>query len=234
MFAGLAATIVVFLVAVYVQSMKIEIPLSMARVRGYSFRWPLHFIYTSNIPVILVAALMANIQLWAGLLQKWGHPILGTFSNGSPMSGFVLWISPTNIVHNILVGTFSWSLFLHALVYVIFLMSGACLFSWFWVQTSGQDAGSIAKQIMASGLSIPGFRKDPRMLEFLLNRYIRPLTIMGALTVGFLAALADLTGAFGGGTGILLTVMIVYKMFEDLSKHHAEEMMPLMQKMGRK
>jgi preprotein translocase subunit SecY len=145
-----------------------------------------------------------------------------------------MWISPTNIVQNILIGTFSWNLLLHALVYVIFLMSGACLFSWFWVQTSGQDAGTIAKQIMASGLSIPGFRKDPRMLEFLLNRYIRPLTIMGALTVGFLAALADLTGAFGGGTGILLTVMIVYRMFEDLSKNHTEEMMPLMQKVGRK
>jgi len=234
MFAGVAATIIVFLVAVYAQSMKIEIPLTMARIRGYSFRWPLHFIYTSNIPVILVAALMANIQLWAGLLQKWGHPILGTFSNGSPVSGFVLWISPTNIVQNLLVGTFSWTLLLHALTYVLFLMSGAVLFSWFWVQTSGQDAGTIAKHIMASGLSVPGFRKDPRMLEFLLNRYIRPLTVLGALTVGFLAALADLTGAFGGGTGILLTVMIVYRMFEDLSKHHTEEMMPLMQKVGRK
>jgi preprotein translocase subunit SecY len=234
MFAGVAATIIVFLVAVYAQSMKVEIPLTMARIRGYSFRWPLHFIYTSNIPVILVAALMANIQLWAGLLQKWGHPILGTFSNGSPASGFVLWISPQNLVQHMLQGSLTGTTILHSVVYLIFLMSGAVLFSWFWVQTSGQDAGSIAKQIMASGLSIPGFRKDPRMLEFLLNRYIKPLTVMGALTVGFLAALADLTGAFGGGTGILLTVMIVYKMFEDLSRQHTEEMMPLMKSVGKK
>lgn len=234
MFAGVAATIVVFLVAVYAQSMKVEIPLTMARIRGYSFRWPLHFIYTSNIPVILVAALMANIQLWAGLLQKWGHPILGTFNNGSPASGFVMWIAPQNLVQHILQGSFTWTLVAHSAVYLIFLMSGAVLFSWLWVQTSGQDAGSIAKNIMASGLSIPGFRKDPRMLEFLLNRYIKPLTVMGALTVGFLASLADLTGAFGGGTGLLLTVMIIYKMFEELSRQHTEEMMPLMKTVGKK
>ncbi|MFA6088978.1 MAG: preprotein translocase subunit SecY [Candidatus Woesearchaeota archaeon] len=234
MFSGVFATALVFVVAVYVQSMKIEIPLTISRIRGYSYRWPLNFIYTSNIPVILVAALLANIQLWARLLQNWGHPILGTFSGSSPASGFILWVTPTNLVSHIIQGSFTASLILHALVYVLFLMTGAVVFSWFWVQTSGQDAGTIAKQIMNSGLSIPGFRKDPRMLEYLLNRYIKPLTVMGALAVGFLAALADLTGAFGGGTGILLTVMIVYKMFDDVSKQHTEEMSPLMQTMGKR
>src|SRR3989338_8460150 len=75
MLAGLIATIAVFVMAVYAQSMKIEIPLSFGRIRGYGIRWPLNFVYTSNIPVILVAALMANVQLWARLLQNWGHPI---------------------------------------------------------------------------------------------------------------------------------------------------------------
>lgn len=233
MFAGVAATLIVFLIAVYAQSMKIEIPLTLARVRGYSFRWPIPFIYTSNMPVILVAALLANVQMWAHLLQNWGHPLLGTFSGGSPVSGFVLWVTPQNIVSHLIRGSFTWDLVGHSFVYLIFLMSGAVLFSWFWVQTSGQDARSQAKQIMASGLSIPGFRKDIRMLEHMLNRYIQPLTIMGALAVGFLAALADLTGTFGGGTGILLTVMIVYRFFEDLSRNHAEELMPVMRRFGK-
>ncbi|MBI2112321.1 hypothetical protein HYT52_02180 [Candidatus Woesearchaeota archaeon] len=70
--AALVSTIAVFLICVYGQSMKVEIPLSFGRVRGYSMRWPLNFFYTSNIPVILVAALMANIQLFATLLANWG------------------------------------------------------------------------------------------------------------------------------------------------------------------
>src|SRR3989338_6417211 len=60
MIAALISTVLVFVLAVYVQAMKVEIPLSFGRVRGHGIRWPLSFIYTSNIPVILVAALMAN------------------------------------------------------------------------------------------------------------------------------------------------------------------------------
>ena len=69
--------------------MKVEIPLSFGRVRGHGIRWPLNFLYTSNIPVILVAALMANVQLWARLLQNWGHPWLGSFSGKYPR----FWVS---------------------------------------------------------------------------------------------------------------------------------------------
>src|SRR3989338_6178692 len=67
--AALASTIIVFFICVYGQAMKVEIPLSFGRIRGYGMRWPLNFFYTSNIPVILVAALMANIQLFATLFE---------------------------------------------------------------------------------------------------------------------------------------------------------------------
>src|SRR3989338_8929121 len=53
--AALLSTVLVFVTAVYAQAMKVEIPLSFGRIRGHGIRWPLSFIYTSNIPVILVA-----------------------------------------------------------------------------------------------------------------------------------------------------------------------------------
>ena len=152
MLGGLIATILVFAIAVYAQAMKIEIPLSFGRVRGHGIRWPLNFLYTSNIPVILVAALMANIQLWARLLQNWGHPFLGTFSGNTAISGLVAWIQSPNILGSIIKGSVTASQISHALVYLAFMMGGAILFSWFWMQTSGLDAKSQAKQIMSSGL----------------------------------------------------------------------------------
>ena len=57
-----------------------------------------------------------------------------------------------------------------------------------------------------------------------------PLTIMGAIAVGILAAGADLTGAVGTGTGILLTVMIVYKLYEEIAQQHMMDMNPMMRK----
>lgn len=230
MISAIVATIAVFLMAVYVQAMKVEIPLSFGRIRGHGIRWPLNFLYTSNIPVILVAALMANIQLFATLLQKWGHPILGTFSGSTPTSGFVLWIYGQDFVGKIIKGSFVTTDIWHALVYILFMVVGSVVFSIFWVQSAGMDARSQAKQILASGLQIPGFRRDERVLERILERYIWPLTIMGAIVVGTIAALADLSGALSRGTGILLAVMIIYQLYENIAREHMMDMNPVMRK----
>ena len=235
MISAVISTILVFTIAVYAQSMKVEIPLSFGMIRGHGIRWPLAFMYTSNIPVILVAALIANFQLWGRLLQNIGHPWLGTFSSttGSPISGFVYWLQGPDIVRNIiqqhtlLIGT---APYLQALVFMIFFIVGSVIFSIFWVQTAGMDAKSQAKQMISSGLQIPGFRKDERVLERLLNRYIWPLTIMGGISIGFLAAFADLTGALTSGTGLLLTVMIVYRLYEDIARQHMMDMNPMLRK----
>lgn len=228
--AAVISTVLVFVISVYAQAMKVEIPLSFGRIRGHGIRWPLSFIYTSNIPVILVAALMANVQLWARLLERWGHPFLGTFQGNTPITGLVAWLYSPDIVGKIIRGSLTGSDLAHSLVYMLFMIVGAVIFSIFWVQTAGMDAKSQAKQIMASGLQIPGFRKDERILERLLNRYIWPLTVMGAIAVGFLAASADLTGALSNGTGILLSVMIVYKLYEEIAKQHMMDMHPMMRK----
>jgi preprotein translocase subunit SecY len=230
MIAGIVATVAVFLIAVYLQAMKVEIPLSFGRIRGHGIRWPLNFLYTSNIPVILVAALMANVQLFATLLQKWGHPILGTFSGSTPTSGFVLWIYGQDIVGKIIKGSLVINDVGHALVYISFMIIGSVIFSIFWVQSAGMDARSQAKQMLSSGLQIPGFRRDERVLERILDRYIWPLTIMGAIAVGFIAALADLSGALSRGTGILLTVMIIYQLYENIAREHLMDMNPMMRK----
>ncbi|MEK6886554.1 MAG: preprotein translocase subunit SecY [Nanoarchaeota archaeon] len=233
MLSGVIATGVIFAGAVYAQSMKVEIPLSFGKVRGYGIRWPLNFMYTSNIPVILVAALFANIQLWARLLQNTGFPILGTFVGNSPATGFVSFISAPNLIGTVIrQGTFFIGIkpYISALIYMLLMLAGCIMFGLFWVQTSGMDARSQAKQIMNSGLQIPGFRRDEKIMESILGRYIMPLTVMGSITVGLLAGFADLLGALTNGTGLLLTVMIIYKLYEDIARQHMMDMNPMMRK----
>ncbi len=227
---AILSTVLVFAICVYGQAMKVEIPLSFGRVRGYGMRWPLNFFYTSNIPVILVAALLANVQLFAQLLQRWGSSFLGTFNGSSPASGLVYWLNPPNLVQSVITGSLTWTQVGQSAVYILVMMLGSIMFSVFWMQTAGMDAKSQAKQILASGLQIPGFRRDERVLEKVLNRYIWPLTILGGASIGLLAALADLTGALSRGTGILLAVMIVYKLYEEIAKQHMMDMNPGLKK----
>lgn len=225
------STILVFSAVVYMQSMKVEIPLTFGNVRGFGQKWPLKFLYTSNMPVILIAALVTNFQIiGSSLAGSSGCSILGCFSNGQAQSGLVYLLqAPTQTVTTLLQsGSIGLSGIGHILVYVGVYSFGSILFSIFWMRTSGQDADSVADQIQNTGMKVPGFRKDKRVIKKVLNRYIPSLTILSGFAVGLLAALANMTQAAGGGTGILLTVMILYQMYEQLAQKHMEELHPAM------
>ncbi|MEK6933348.1 MAG: preprotein translocase subunit SecY [Nanoarchaeota archaeon] len=228
----IAVTAGIFLLVVWAQSLKVEIPLSFERLRGYSIKWPLQFFYASVIPVILVAALVANIQLFGGLLQNWlGHStFIGSFSNGQATSGFSFWLDRSNVLEGIIRGSLQTRQIIQTFTHLIFYMAFSALFAVLWVKTSGMDEQNQAKKILASGLQIPGFRKDKRVLESILKRYILPLTIMGGLAVGALSAVADVLGALTSGTAILLAVMIMYQLYQSVAQQHAMDMHPALRK----
>ena len=71
---ALIGTFIVFLIVVYVESSRIELPLAHGKVRGARGRYPIRLIYASNIPVILMAALLANVNMFA--LLFWSHPTM--------------------------------------------------------------------------------------------------------------------------------------------------------------
>jgi preprotein translocase subunit SecY len=89
---------------------------------------------------------------------------------------------------------------------------------------------AVAKQIESSGLQIPGFRRDPRVLKRVLERYIPVVTVISGATVGALAAGADLIGTVGNasGTGVLLTVGIMIQFYEAISREQMMEMHPVL------
>lgn len=238
-------TVALLFVIVFFQSVNVEIPLSFGRVRGQGIRWPLNFFYSGVMPVILISALGANLQLWARLLQSVAEKadssafvrfisehILGQFQGQVPISGLVNWIYPVSLWEN-LGNLFTLQVWPHMLSYTLYLVIGSTLFAYFWVQTAGLDSRSQAKNIINSGLQIPGFRKDVRIVERVLDRYIVPLTIMGGIGIGLLAATADILTALTSGTGILLMVMIVYQFYQQLARESMEDF-SLLRKLMRK
>jgi len=231
--AAIIITAGIFLAIVWAQSLRIEVPLSYDKLRGYSVKWPLQFFYTSNMPVILTAALIANLQLFGGLIENWlGRPtLLGGFSNGVPISGFSYWLGHSNLLEAVIRGSLQTVQIFQGLTHVLSYMIISAVFSYFWVKTSGMDESSQAKNILSSGLQIPGFRKDPRVLESILGRYVMPLTIMGGLAIGLLAGITDTLGALTSGTAILLAVMITYQLYQRIAQDHAMDMHPALKKM---
>lgn len=247
---AIIATFVIFMIIVWAQSLKVEVPLSFGRIRGYGIKWPLSFFYTSVIPVILTAALIANIQLFGGIIDNAAAPclagipeqcvggakiasyftFLGRFIEGRAVSGLAFWVGSTNLLELTIRGGFLPVYLLQGLIHILFFMFFSTLFAIFWVKTSGMDAKSQAHNIASSGLQVAGFRQDERILESILDRYIMPLTVMGGLAIGFLAAVTNLIGALVSGTAILLVIMIMFQFYQNIAQQHAMDMHPMMRK----
>ena len=225
----LFATIIVFLVVLYGEAMRVEIPISHGSVRGHGRvrgavgKYPLKFVYSSNMPVILTSALLVNVTLFTNIFQKIGFPILGHIEQGKAVDGVAKLLSTPNL-----------SMFItepfHVLVYSVFFIGCCMLFSWLWVEISGLNAKKISEQLYNSGIQIPGFRSSKRQLYKILKKYIPALTLISGIYVGLIAFLADLTSALGGGTGVLLTVGILHKLYEEMAEEQLMSSNPLLRK----
>jgi preprotein translocase subunit SecY len=241
----LVFTFVIVLVSIYAEGVKAEIPIAFDKVRGFGSRFPVKLLYVSVLPVILASALLANVSL-IGRMAFGGvscyadqttfmHYLGCTGAGGYLEDGFFYLL--TSFANPLFVGGYSGyfailagstPLFhipqvLHILVYAIIYISMCVFFGKFWIDVAGMSAADIANQLTQTGLQIPGFRRDPRIIQQILEKYINTIALLGSIFVGCLAVFADLTGAVGGGTGILLTVGIVYKFYDDYKKHKVTE-----------
>ncbi len=116
--------------------------------------------------------------------------------------------------------------YVHIIIYTLVLVVLAVVFGRFWIEMTGQSPKHVAEQLEDVGWQVPGFRRDPRIVESILNKYIPTITVLGSVFVALLAALATLTGAVGTGMGILLTVGIMYMVYQQLEQEHALEQYP--------
>ncbi len=115
---------------------------------------------------------------------------------------------------------------LRAAGYLGILVAFCAVFSLVWLEVGGLGPGKVARQLMDSGMQIPGYRRSGKPIELILKRYIPVVTILGGIVVALIAGISDFLGAFGSGTGILLTVGIIYQYYELLMRERAAEMFP--------
>ena len=239
---ALVSTVLIFLLVVYVESTRIEIPLAHSAVRGARGRFPVKLIYSSVLPMILVRALQANIQMVGIVLAGRGVTFLGEFSGSMPINWIMYYLSPIHSpydwIPSLVQESFAsagaatpaiWQIMLHVFTDAVMLVVGGIIFALFWIETTGMGAKPTAQKIFNSGMQIPGFRRNISSIEKVMQRYIPKVTVIGGAFIGILTLVASLLGTLGsaGGTGLLLTVSIVYRLYEDIASEQMMEMHPM-------
>ncbi|MFQ5986774.1 MAG: preprotein translocase subunit SecY [Thermoplasmata archaeon] len=262
---ALVATVVIFLLVAYFESTRMELPLAHGGARGARGRYPIKLIYASVLPVIFVAAILANIsmfsllfwqnpdwplvggQYWIGAYPEPNHPLVtqGVIQPTTPIGGIAFYTSTIAGLQDWLLPIIaparfgavfaafdksSFQIFIHVIVYVSIFLIGSIVFAIFWIETTGMGPEGVARQIESGGMQIPGFRRDPRVLQRILARYIPVVTIIGGFIVGALAVGGDLFGTVGNasGTGLLLAVGILIQFYEAIGREQMMEMHPIL------
>lgn len=229
---GLLTTIAVFAFVVYIEGMRIELPISHSMFRGFRGKMPIKLLYVSNIPVILAYALFANVQLVGQLVwSRWNIDntnnllnMLGTYNStsGYPTGGLAYYVSSPGSLDAVMLDP------VRALIYTLIVVSICVVFSVTWLEIGGLGAENMADQLLSSGMQVPGFRRSRRPIVSLLNRYIPTITIISGLIVGLLAAFSEFFGVFGSGMGALLCVSILYQYYQTMVQEQVEDLYPFL------
>merc|ERR1712139_167281 len=218
---NLLATVLVFFIVIYFQGFRVDLAVRSSKMRGMTHSYPIKLFYTSNTPVILQTALVSNLYFFSQLLSKRFKSnmlvnLLGQWQENDysgqsvPVGGAVYYISPPGTLSEFFIDP------LHGLSYIAFVLVTTALFSRMWIDVSGSSAKDVAKELRDQGTFIPGHRESS-MVNY-LNRYIPIAASCGGMCIGLLTIFADVVGAIGSGTGILMAVTIIYQYFEIIVK----------------
>lgn len=237
---GFITTVAAFLIVIYMEGVRVELPLSYAGYKGYRSRYPIKLLYVSNLPVIFASALFANVyffsqilwnsynrsnaNFWLNLLGQYSTITSGTGATATqqiiPSGGLVYYVTaPRNLLQ--VTGHPD-----QAFGYLGILVVFCVVFSLTWLEVGGLGPSTVAQQLVDAGMQIPGYRRSGKAVESILKRYIPAVTVIGGIIVGLVAGITDFFGVFGSGMGILLSVGIIYQYYETLMQERAAEMYP--------
>jgi len=218
---NLMATVIIFMVVIYFQGFRVDLPVKYQKVRGQQGSYPIKLFYTSNIPIILQSALIGQLYFVSQLLYKRFKSnmfinLLGQWQEvdysgqSVPVGGLAYYMSPPGSFADIMVDP------IHAFAYVGFVLGTCGWLSRMWIDVSGSSPKDVAKQLRDQQMIMQGHRDES--IIAVLNKYIPTAATFGGVCIGALTILADFMGAIGSGTGILLAVTIIYQYYEMIFK----------------
>ncbi|MCS7126722.1 MAG: preprotein translocase subunit SecY [Aigarchaeota archaeon] len=233
---GLISTSMLLLIIIYLEAIRVEVPIQYAKYSGFAAKYPIKFLYVSNIPVIFASTVFTNIYYLSSIV--WSRfnvdnsnvflNVIGMFNSTSYHTDRVL--TPIGGLAYYVTAPYNISGVLHdpvkAGVYALIMITFCLLFAKFWVDIGGLSPEKVAEQLVKAGMQVPGFRRSPGTIAKIIKKYISTVTILGALVVATVATVGDYFNVFGGGIGILLMSGILYQYYQILVRERLAEMHP--------
>ncbi|KAF7683761.1 Protein transport protein Sec61 subunit alpha isoform 1 [Astathelohania contejeani] len=218
--SSLISTLIIFAIVIYLQGLRVELPIESTQVKGQVGRWPIKLMYASTMPIIVQSMMISHLSLVSKFLYN-KFPkfllvrILGIWDVNSsghsiPISGICYYLYPPSNVKDIFVKPVAFT------VYIVFMLLTSAFFSRAWIDISEMSAKDVAEQMKGQKMKIKGVREHNT--AEILDQYIPTAAFVGGFFIGLVCILSNLFDAIGSGTNIILAVSIVWQYFELFTK----------------
>eukprot|EP00766_Chilomastix_caulleryi_P005866 gnl/Chilomastix_caulleri/759.p1 GENE.gnl/Chilomastix_caulleri/759~~gnl/Chilomastix_caulleri/759.p1 ORF type:complete len:309 (+),score=105.63 gnl/Chilomastix_caulleri/759:178-1104(+) len=193
---------------VFLQNVYYSIPLQHEHTRQ-PYNYPIKLLYSGTMPVMLLSTVVSYFFMMSQLIfRKIGNNFLvrligdwaevdGYSGQLEAVGGLAYYLSPPASPLSCITHPF------HFIIYTLVRCGACAALSVVWLRYSPNGAGKVAADIRKNGLIKAGIRPDK--LKAFIAKPIDIATPVSGFLVGFVGVIADLTGAIGGGSGLLIS-----------------------------
>ena len=214
----LFSTLVIMLLVMYLWRFKINIKLTSKRIPGATFNHPIKLFYSSTTPIIVMNMIISNLYLISQVLYRRYSSsflirLLGTWAdkNGEQVAtgGIAYFVTPPKSLFDFITHP------LKSIIYVGVILFFSGWFTQTMVDLTGKGAIDLARQLKREGVFLEGIRENEESIYKRFEKLIPTVSFLSGMLIAALQVLADLIGAIGSGTGILLLVSTILQVHEN-------------------
>lgn len=223
-------SILVIAAVIYLQNLRIELPIKSTKVRAMNNVYPIKLLYTGALPLVFsyVVLFYINIVGFAvvNLLLK-NDPaqilvkILGHYADSPFTNAFVV-DSPSVLYYfqpsETLLGAVTCPL--KTVFFTAFVVVSSGWFANTWSYISGSSPRDIALQFKEQGISIAG-RRDVSISKE-LQRVIPVAAVSGAAILALVSSAGDIFGLAGGAPSLVVAVCVAFSFLEIIATEYQQ------------
>ena len=222
----LFSTLIIIILVMYLWRFKLYIKVTNKKMPGVTYNQPIKLFYSSTTPIIVINTFISNLYLISQVLYRRYSSsllikILGTWAekNGEQVAtgGIAYFITPPKNLFYFITHP------LKSIIYVIFILYFSGWFTQTMVDLIGKGAIDLARGLKNEGFFLEGIRESEETIYKRFQKLIPTVSFLSGMLIAALQILADLIGAIGSGTGILLLVSTILQVQENNEgKTHTE------------
>ena len=213
-----------FSAVLWFRSHRSELAVQSTKLRGQTGNYPVRLLESCQFPCLVTLSIQASLLIFSHVIWRFNGDsfithLTGRWSSGlgnGPSAGFIPLVLPPDFSGPFIISVLSTCL------YSVSTTIACVLLSIYWIEFSGQSSKDLSKALKDQHVTIRGFR-DSSVTQ-VLDRYIRPASVLSGAIVGLLISIVDIIGGLGSGIGIVVGTLALQAHIEALVR---EEGSPL-------